>query len=118
MTDGKGRISLNRYSISNPYGTSESESNFTLLPGDSIFVPYFVGYVEVSGNVPNPARFSFVKGKDAEYYINLAGGFMPDSDENLIGVFEPVSGITSSHSTGVHINDGSTIIVKLLKEEN
>ena len=81
-------------------------------------MPYFVGYVEVSGNVPNPGRFSFVRGNNAGFYINLAGGFLPDSDEKLIRVFEPVSGITSSHPAGVHINDGYRIIVNLLKEEN
>ena len=115
LTDEKGRISRKRFSISSAYGAIENGNIFSLMPGDSIFVPYFVGYVEVSGNVPNPGRFSFVRGKSAEFYINLAGGFLPDSDEKLIGVFEPVSGITSSHSTGVHLNDGSRIIVNLLK---
>ncbi|MCH7946942.1 MAG: SLBB domain-containing protein [candidate division Zixibacteria bacterium] len=115
LTDEKGRISPKRFSISNAYGAIENGNIFSLLPGDSIFVPYFVGFVEVGGNVPNPGRFSFVKGKSAEFYINLAGGFLPLSDEELIGVFEPVSGITSSYTTGVHINDGSIIIVNLLK---
>ena len=118
MTDEKGRISRKRFPVSNALDGSESGGNFSLLPGDSIFGPDFVGYVEVSGNVPNPGRFSFVRGNNAGFYINLAGGFLPDSDEKLIRVFEPVSGITSSHSTGVHINDGYRIIVNLLKEEN
>jgi len=118
LTDEKGRISPKRFPVSNALDASESGSNFSLLPGDSIFVPYFVGYVEVSGNVPNPGRFSFVRGNNAGFYINLAGGFLPDSDEKIIGVFEPVSGITSPHPTGIHINDGYRIIVNLLKEEN
>ncbi len=118
LTDEKGRISRKRFSISNAYGAIENGNIFSLMPGDSIFVPYFVGYVEVSGNVPNPGRFSFVRGKSAEFYIGLAGGFLPGSDEKLIGVFEPVSGITLSQTTAVHINDGSRIIVNLLKDEN
>ena len=118
LTDEKGRVSPRRYSISNAFGASESESNFSLLPGDSIFVPYFVGYVEVSGNVPNPGTFTFIKGKDSKYYISLAGGFLPDSDEAMIEIFHPASGITSTHSTAVHIDDGCRIIVNLLKEKN
>ncbi|MCH9023760.1 MAG: SLBB domain-containing protein [candidate division Zixibacteria bacterium] len=118
LTDEKGRISPKRFSISNAYGASEYESNFSLLPGDSIFVPYFVGYVEVSGNVPNPGTFTFVKGKDSKYYISLAGGFLPDSDEAMVEIFYLASRITSTHTTAVHINDGSRIIVNLLKEEN
>ncbi len=118
LTDEKGRISPKRFSISNAFGASENESNFSLLPGDSIFVPYFVGYVEVSGNVPNPGTFTFLKGKDSKYYISLAGGFLPGSDEAMIEIFHPASKITSTHSTAVHINDGSRIIVNLLKEEN
>ncbi len=118
LTDEKGRISPKRFPITNVLGSLKSDINDSLLPGDSIFVPYFVGYVEVRGNVPNPGTFEYSKGKDASYYISQAGGFLPNSDEDMIEVFQPASRITSTQALAVHISDGSRIIVKLQEEEN
>ena len=52
---------------------SSSKRNMILLPGDSIFVPRVVSYVEVSGAVNNPQFVSY-QGKRFKYYINASGG--------------------------------------------
>jgi protein involved in polysaccharide export with SLBB domain len=52
---------------------SSSNRNMILLPGDSIYVPRVISYVEVSGAVNNPQYISY-DGHSFKYYINAAGG--------------------------------------------
>ncbi|MEJ7778649.1 MAG: SLBB domain-containing protein [Daejeonella sp.] len=44
-----------------------------LLPGDSIFIPRIISFVQVSGAVNNPQYVSY-QGRRFKYYINAAGG--------------------------------------------
>jgi len=44
-----------------------------LLPGDSIYVPRVINYVEVAGAVNNPQYISY-NGRSFKYYINAAAG--------------------------------------------
>ncbi|MDB5112403.1 MAG: hypothetical protein JWR67_3517 [Mucilaginibacter sp.] len=53
--------------------TNSRSSNMILLPGDSIYVPRVISYVEVAGAVNNPQYISF-NGRSFKYYINAAGG--------------------------------------------
>jgi protein involved in polysaccharide export with SLBB domain len=58
--------------------TSTSTSPLTkksmiLLPGDSIFVPRTISFVEVSGAVNNPQFVSY-HGRNFKYYLNAAAG--------------------------------------------
>ncbi len=48
-------------------------NDMILLPGDSIYVPRVISYVEVSGAVNNPQFVSF-NGHRFKYYINAAAG--------------------------------------------
>ncbi len=48
-------------------------SNMVLLPGDSVFVPRVILYVQVSGAVNNPQYISYNGGR-FKYYINAAAG--------------------------------------------
>jgi protein involved in polysaccharide export with SLBB domain len=50
-----------------------SNTNKILLPGDSIYVPRVISYVEVAGAVNNPQYISY-KGRSFKYYINAAAG--------------------------------------------
>jgi protein involved in polysaccharide export with SLBB domain len=52
---------------------STTNSNMILLPGDSVYVPRVISYVEVSGAVNNPQYISY-SGHRFKYYINAAGG--------------------------------------------
>jgi protein involved in polysaccharide export with SLBB domain len=54
------------------HGKKEN-SNMILLPGDSVYVPRVISYVEVSGAVNNPQYISY-NGRSFKYYINAAAG--------------------------------------------
>ncbi|RZL50415.1 MAG: hypothetical protein EOP00_04515 [Pedobacter sp.] len=53
--------------------SDEDKKNMILLPGDSIYVPRVISYVEVKGFVNNPQYISY-NGRRFKYYINAVGG--------------------------------------------
>lgn len=59
--------------LTQPASNEARKTNMILLPGDSIYVPRVVSYVEVSGAVNNPQFVSY-KGRRFKYYINASGG--------------------------------------------
>jgi protein involved in polysaccharide export with SLBB domain len=87
-----------------------------LQPDDSLFVPVAIGYVKVSGEVPNPGLFPHRPGGSAHDYVAAAGGFLPTAETNRLSIFDRVSRITSSHSPEVTVHDGDEVIV-LIREE-
>jgi protein involved in polysaccharide export with SLBB domain len=115
-TDATGRISVVRIPIQNLSEGTLIEGSFTLQAGDSVFVPFSVGFVEVSGQVQNPGLFPHVHEKTAEYYISQAGGFLPEADRTQIGVFDSISRITHNVSPKVKVHDGCKIVVEIRKE--
>lgn len=65
------RVNLDFSSI---HKLSTSDHNkMILLPGDSVYVPRVISYVEVAGAVNNPQYITY-KGKRFKYYINAAAG--------------------------------------------
>ncbi len=50
-----------------------ARKNMIMLPGDSIFVPRVISYVEVAGAVNNPQYVNYLKPR-FKYYTNAAGG--------------------------------------------
>ncbi|MDB4926284.1 MAG: hypothetical protein JWR23_2340 [Mucilaginibacter sp.] len=54
-------------------GNPTANKNMILLPGDSVYVPRVISYVEVAGAVNNPQYISY-KGSRFKYYINAAAG--------------------------------------------
>ncbi len=113
--DATGRISTNRSVIQNILIEKGPGVEFKLVGGDSVFVPYQVGYVEVDGLVLNPGTFPFQADKTAEYYINLAGGYLDEADRLEIDVYDEISKITSRHSAKIQIHDGFKITVNIRK---
>jgi protein involved in polysaccharide export with SLBB domain len=53
--------------------TVYKKHNMIMLPGDSIYVPRVISYVEVAGAVNNPQFISY-NGPHFKYYINATGG--------------------------------------------
>lgn len=53
--------------------SKKAASNMVLMPGDSVYVPRVISYVEVSGAVNNPQYISY-NGSSFKYYINAAAG--------------------------------------------
>jgi protein involved in polysaccharide export with SLBB domain len=54
-------------------GKTDVSKTMILLPGDSVYVPRVISYVEVSGAVNNPQYITY-KGRRFKYYINAAAG--------------------------------------------
>jgi protein involved in polysaccharide export with SLBB domain len=52
---------------------STTNRKMILLPGDSVYIPRVISYVEVSGAVNNPQFISY-NGRRFKYYINAAAG--------------------------------------------
>lgn len=53
--------------------SAEDKKTMILLPGDSIYVPRVISYVEVAGSVNNPQYISY-NGRRFKYYIHAVGG--------------------------------------------
>ncbi|GAB2975403.1 SLBB domain-containing protein [Mucilaginibacter puniceus] len=53
--------------------SNEDKKTMILLPGDSIYVPRVISYVEIAGSVNNPQYISY-NGRRFKYYINAVGG--------------------------------------------
>ena len=49
---------------------------------DTLIVPFRQYFVTVAGAVTNPGRYPYIPDRDWEYYIALAGGFMPGRNSN------------------------------------
>ncbi len=114
--DAWGRISERRYPITSAVGGSEDLMSMRLQPADSVYVPYSVGYVEVSGEVLNPGLFPFVPGRDVQDYIELAGGTLPTAEKNRIDRYNPIARMTSTVSRGTSVRDGDELIVNRREE--
>lgn len=55
-----------------------TNKSMILLPGDSIYVPRVISFVQVSGAVSNPQYVSY-QGRRFKYYVNSAGGPLEDA---------------------------------------
>lgn len=69
------RVDLDLTRATNDPATNKS---MILLPGDSIYVPRIISFVQVSGAVNNPQYISY-QGRGFKYYINAAGGAVEDA---------------------------------------
>jgi protein involved in polysaccharide export with SLBB domain len=63
--------------------TSET-SNRIVKHEDIIVIPEFENVVYVFGQVPKTGKYDFIEGVDYEYYIDRAGGFGQEADEDVI----------------------------------
>lgn len=115
-SDEWGRTTEHRYPITSAVGADGSILSMSLLPGDSIYVPFKVGYVKVSGEVLNAGRYPFIEDKDAMFYIMTAGGFLPKADKTKISIYNRIARTTAEFSTGVLVHDGDELIVNLREE--
>lgn len=115
-TDEWGRISERRYPITSAVGADSDLLAITLRPGDSIYVPFKVGYVKVTGEVLNPGRYPFMDNKDALFYILTAGGFLPRANTEEISIYNRIAKTTAELSTGVMVHDGDELIINLREE--
>lgn len=115
-TDEWGRMSERRYPITSAVGADGDLLAMTLKPGDSIYVPFKVGYVKVTGQVLNPGRYPYIDNKDALFYVMTAGGFLPRANSEEISIYNRIAKTTAEFSTGVMVHDGDELIINLREE--
>ena len=68
---------------------ASSRHNLLLEDGDSIFVPRYDGTVQVAGAVLFESRVLYSPGKDLDYYVERAGGYLKHADKNRVAVTFP-----------------------------
>lgn len=96
--------------------TSDPEQNILLEGGDKVYIPRRPLTVRVGGEVLSPAALQFRKGKNADNYIDEAGGttYFADKDRAFVvypdGSAKPLSVSAWKQSINM-IPPGSTIIV-------
>ncbi len=96
--------------------TADNEQNILLEAGDKIYMPRRPLNVRVGGEVLSPASLQFRKGKDADTYIDEAGGttYFADKDRAFVvypdGSAKPLAISAWKQSINM-IPPGSTIIV-------
>jgi protein involved in polysaccharide export with SLBB domain len=105
-----------RYPILAPAPETETFRTLVLRPSDSIMIPIRVGYIRVSGLVRNPGLQPFTAGKDAQYYINAAGGYLPVANKSEILLFDRISRLTLTTGPAAAVADGDEVIVKQLEK--
>jgi protein involved in polysaccharide export with SLBB domain len=49
---------------------------------DVLVIPFRQYFISVAGAVANPGRYPYIPDRDWEYYIGLAGGFIPERNTN------------------------------------
>ncbi len=67
--------------------------NLLLTGGDSIYVPQYQPVVQVEGAVNSPVAVAFVPGRNADYYVDRAGGFAGRADKGRTYIVQQNGGV-------------------------
>ena len=85
--DGKiteEKTPINLESFIRPALDGSVAEDIELLPNDRLVIPFTQYYVTVTGGVVSPGRYSYLPGREWNYYVNLAMGF--DYDQALFKI--------------------------------
>ena len=106
--DHPGRVSIDFWKL-----LIESDRSFdvTLKDGDRIVIPKLSRTVSVVGKVVRPGLIEFSYGKNAEYYIKLAGGFGWKANKGKVRIIKAASGAIVKPSRKVPIEVGDAVVV-------
>jgi len=105
--DGVGNIAIN---LAKALDVPGSEFDIILQDGDSIIIPDQMFTVKVVGEVGFPTSLIFEVGKDIDYYVRHAGGYLEKADEDKTRVVWP-NGLSLPNEGGSQVVAGSTIVV-------
>jgi hypothetical protein len=83
------RISINLYPML--YEASYLDG-FKIIENDILVVPFKQYFVTVAGAVYRPGRYPYIPDRDWKYYIDLAGGFIPDRNGNQAVIITDING--------------------------
>jgi len=107
--DGVGNIALDLMEALTEPG---SQYDIVLQAGDQIVIPDRMYTVKVMGEVGFPTSLIHEEGKDINYYVNRAGGYLKQSDKKRSRVVWP-NGMSLPNKGGNEVVAGSTIIVPM-----
>ena len=84
-----GFIDVDFYKL---WTTKDAKYDVLLKNGDKIYIPNKKLTVEVLGQVKNPGKYTYIKGKDYFYYIMQANGFGLRANKRKIKIIKYKSG--------------------------
>ncbi len=105
--DGVGNIALE---LMKALAEPGSQYDIVQQAGDRIVIPDRMYTVKVMGEVGFPTSLIHEEGKDINYYVNRAGGYLKKSDKKRARVVWP-NGMSLPNKGGPMVVAGSTIIV-------
>ncbi|MCK5124880.1 MAG: SLBB domain-containing protein [candidate division Zixibacteria bacterium] len=117
MNSGWGSQLTTKFIVSNNARQGTAFQQLPLKAGDSVFVPTKTGVITVTGAAASPGIVPFYAGKNADYYIGLAGGYGHDANQHGTVVINPVTGGKLSLSQAGSLFDGEIIYIPR-KESN
>jgi hypothetical protein len=92
----KGRIVLRLYPLDR---FKQTLYDIELEEGDSIYIPPNPNTLQVIGAVYNQTAFIYEKGKGYQYYIDLAGGYTRNADDDGVYILK-VNGTATKIGSG------------------
>ena len=105
--DQVGNIAIDlRKALAQP----DSQHDIILEPGDRVVVPNRMFTVKVIGQVGFPTSLVWEEGRDIDYYVERAGGYLENADEGRTRVVHP-NGMSLPNKGGSDVIAGSTIVV-------
>jgi len=113
---------MNRIVIDLPsiMSDEDSQEDIVLRDGDRIFIPRYPSGVSVIGAVASSGTIKFMKGKNAKYYIERAGGFTKRSARNEVRIIKANGSVVKKNAIRTEIELGDVIVVpsKIEKERD
>jgi protein involved in polysaccharide export with SLBB domain len=109
IQDSVGNIALD---LMQALAQPGSQYDIILQDGDEILIPDRMFTVKVEGEVGFPTSLIFEEGKDINYYVHRAGGYLNKSDKKRARVVYP-NGLSLPNKGGSKVVAGSTIIVPI-----
>ncbi|MBI5266105.1 MAG: SLBB domain-containing protein [candidate division Zixibacteria bacterium] len=85
--------------------------NISLRPFDTLFIPRFVGWVRVSGQVGRPGAVPYIEGRPLSYYILAAGDFLGAVNRGSIVIRNQATGEVLPAAPESMVSDGDEILV-------
>jgi len=83
---------------------TKSDYNLELMGGDELLVPKTPSEVTVLGQVYNPTSLVYMRGKNADYYLNKSGGATRDAEENDMYIVKADGTVVSRQQSSLGFN--------------
>ncbi len=107
--DGVGNVAID---LARALAEPGSQYDIILEPGDRVIVPNRMYTVRVTGEVGFPTSLVHEEGRNIDYYVGRAGGYLEHADKGRTRVVHP-NGLSLPNKGGSEVVAGSTIIVPL-----